>query len=204
MIGYLEGKVLYCDGPMVTLMVGGVGFEIMMPNEGATLYEIGQEVGVYTYMHVRENDIGLYGFESALDKQVFNLLIGVSGIGPKSAMQMLGASSAKGILSAIRGENEKMLSTCPGIGKKTAARIILELKEKVDKLYPDLSIDEGETQVKKRSQKKSAIEADLTDTLTALGYRSGEIKLMYESTDVLEATEIDVAIKRALQFLARG
>lgn len=201
MIGYLEGKIANYDGQMVTVMVGGIGFEVMMPRDGATLYDLGQEVGIYTYMHVRENDIGLYGFENALDKQVFNLLIGVSGIGPKSAVQMLGVAGAKDVLSAIRSENEKLLSSLPGIGKKTSARIILELKEKVDKLFPELPI---ESTGKKTTKAKSSIEDDLTDTLMALGYRSNEIKLMYESTDVLEETEIDRAIKRALQFLARG
>lgn len=204
MIGYLEGKIANYDGQMVTVMVGGIGFEVMMPRDGATLYDLGQEVGIYTYMHVRENDIGLYGFENALDKQVFNLLIGVSGIGPKSAVQMLGVAGAKDVLSAIRSENEKLLSSLPGIGKKTSARIILELKEKVDKLFPELPIDKSESTGKKTAKAKSSIEDDLTDTLMALGYRSNEIKLMYESTDVLEETEIDRAIKRALQFLARG
>ncbi len=204
MIGYLEGKIANYDGQMVTVMVGGIGFEVMMPRDGATLYDLGQEVGIYTYMHVRENDIGLYGFENALDKQVFNLLIGVSGIGPKSAVQMLGVAGAKDVLSAIRSENEKLLSSLPGIGKKTSARIILELKEKVDKLFPELPIDKSESTGKKTTKAKSSIEDDLTDTLMALGYRSNEIKLMYESTDVLEETEIDRAIKRALQFLARG
>ena len=204
MIGYLEGKIANYDVQMVTVMVGGIGFEVMMPRDGATLYDLGQEVGIYTYMHVRENDIGLYGFENALDKQVFNLLIGVSGIGPKSAVQMLGVAGAKDVLSAIRSENEKLLSSLPGIGKKTSARIILELKEKVDKLFPELPIDKSESTGKKPTKAKSSIEDDLTDTLMALGYRSNEIKLMYESTDVLEETEIDRAIKRALQFLARG
>lgn len=86
MIGYLKGTVAASDGQIVTLMVGGVGFEVMMPNDGETLFSIGEEAAIYTYMHVRENEIGFYGFSSALEKKLFNVLIGVSGIGPKSAM----------------------------------------------------------------------------------------------------------------------
>ena len=118
MIGYLKGTVAASDGQIVTLMVGGVGFEVMMPNDGETLFTIGEEAAIYTYMHVRENEIGLYGFSSALEKKLFNVLIGVSGIGPKSAMQMLGVSSPQGIITAITTGDEKLLSSLPGIGKK--------------------------------------------------------------------------------------
>lgn len=204
MIGYLNGKIIDSDGPMITLLVGGIGFNVMMPNNGAMLYNIGDEIGVYTYMHVRETDIGLYGFTDVTEKEVFHLLISVSGVGPKSAMQMLGVADAKSIVSAIVNENEKMLSSLPGIGKKTSARLILELKEKVEKQFPTLL---GATPAPKQGslkKQKSAIETDLTDALQALGYIAQEIKSMYESTDVLEETDVNVALKKALQYLSRS
>lgn len=80
MIGYLNGKIIDADGPMITLLVGGIGFNVMMPNNGAMNLTVGDEIGIYTYMHVRENDIGLYGFTDTMEKEVFNLLIGVSGV----------------------------------------------------------------------------------------------------------------------------
>ena len=178
MIGFLKGTIVAAEGQMVTVLVGGVGFEVMMPNDGETLFNIGDEVDIHTYMHVRENEIGLYGFSSSLEKKLFNVLIGVSGIGPKSAMQMLGVATPQGIITAISAEDEKLLSSLPGIGKKTAARLILELKEKIVK--------------------------DLSDALIALGYRSHEIKEMYEATDVLEENDVNVALRKALQYLSRG
>lgn len=204
MIGYLNGKVIDVDGPMITLLVGGIGFNVMMPSNGAIGMNIGDEISVYTYMHVRENDIGLYGFTGMIEKEVFNLLIGVSGVGPKSAMQMLGVADAKSIVSAIVHEDEKMLSSLPGIGKKTSARLILELKEKVEKQFPQL-LSVGSMQ-KTESVKKqvSVIENDLTDALVALGYHSSEIKNMTEETDILTETDMNVALKKALKYLSRS
>ena len=204
MIGYLKGTVAASDGQIVTLMVGGVGFEVMMPNDGETLFTIGEEAAIYTYMHVRENEIGLYGFSSALEKKLFNVLIGVSGIGPKSAMQMLGVSSPLGIITAITTGDEKLLSSLPGIGKKTAARLILELGEKIAKEFPLITQDAPAPVQKKAAQQPSAIENDLTDALIALGYRAHEIKEMQEATDVLEETDVNAALKKALQYFARG
>lgn len=204
MIGYLKGTVAASDGQIVTLMVGGVGFEVMMPNDGETLFTIGEEAAIYTYMHVRENEIGLYGFSSALEKKLFNVLIGVSGIGPKSAMQMLGVSSPQGIITAITTGDEKLLFSLPGIGKKTAARLILELGEKIAKEFPLIAQDAPAPVQKKAAQQPSAIENDLTDALIALGYRAHEIKEMQDATDVLEETDVNAALKKALQYFARG
>ena len=204
MIGYLKGTVLACDGQMVTVMVGGVGFEVMMPTDSETLFTVGEEAAIYTTMHVRENEIGLYGFSSALEKQLFHVLIGVSGIGPKSAMQMLGVASPQGIIAAITAEDEKLLSSLPGIGKKTAARLILELREKIAKEFPLVSQEIPARPPRKAQPAASALENDLTDALVALGYRAHEIKEMYEATDVLDETDMNLALKKALQYLSRG
>ena len=204
MIGYLKGTVAAAEGQMVTLMVGGVGFEIMMPSDGESLFTIGEEAAVYTYMHVRETEIGLYGFSSALEKKLFNVLIGVSGIGPKIAMQMLGDASPQDIITAITAEDEKMLSSLPGIGKKTAARLILELREKIAKEFSFALQNVPARPEKKTTPAASAIENDLTDALIALGYRAHEIKEMQDATDVLEETDVNAALKKALQYFARG
>lgn len=204
MIGFLKGTIVATEGQMITLLVGGVGFEVMMPNDGETLFNIGDEVEIHTYMHVRENEIGLYGFSSSLEKKLFNVLIGVSGIGPKSAMQMLGVTTPQGIITAISAEDEKLLSSLPGIGKKTAARLILELKEKIVKEFPLVAQETPIQQTPKRAIQESVIEKDLSDALIALGYRSHEIKEMYEATDVLEDHDVNVALRKALQYLSRG
>ncbi len=204
MIGFLKGKVIAADGQTVTLMVGGIGFEVMMPTDGESLFTIGDEAEIYTYMHVRETEIGLYGFSSLLEKKLFNILIGVSGIGPKSAMQMLGVASPQGIIAAISSEDEKVLSSLPGIGKKTAARLILELREKIVKEFPLVAQEVPVRENKKVKKLNCAFENDLNDALIALGYRSHEIKEMYEATDVLEEKDMNAALKRALQYLSRG
>lgn len=204
MIGYLKGIVASCDGPLVTLMVGGVGFEITMPNDGESLFTVGDETGIYTYMIVRENEIGLYGFGSLLEKKLFNLLIGVSGIGPKSAMQMLGVASAQGIITAIAAGDEKLLTSLPGIGKKSSARIILELQEKIAKAFPTLPLDIEAAKPRPKRPVASVIEKDLNDALMALGYRANEIKELFEATDVLTEPDVNSALKKALQYLARG
>lgn len=204
MIGFLKGTIVAAEGQMVTVLVGGVGFEVMMPNDGETLFNIGDEAEIHTYMHVRENEIGLYGFSSSLEKKLFNVLIGVSGIGPKSAMQMLGVATPQGIIAAISAEDEKLLSSLPGIGKKTAARLILELKEKIVKEFPLVVQEVPVQQTPKKATHESVIEKDLSDALIALGYRSHEIKEMYEATEVLEENDVNVALRKALQYLSRG
>ncbi len=204
MIGFLKGTIVAAEGQMVTVLVGGVGFEVMMPNDGETLFNIGDEAEIHTYMHVRENEIGLYGFSSSLEKKLFNVLIGVSGIGPKSAMQMLGVATPQGIIAAISAEDEKLLSSLPGIGKKTAARLILELKEKIVKEFPLVAQEAPVQQTPKKATHESVIEKDLSDALIALGYRSHEIKEMYEATEVLEENDVNVALRKALQYLSRG
>ena len=205
MIGYLKGTVAASDGQIVTLMVGGVGFEVMMPNDGETLFTIGEEAAIYTYMHVRENEIGLYGFSSALEKKLFNVLIGASGIGPKSAMQMLGVSSPQGIITAITTGDEKLLSSLPGDWQKKPLRVSsLNSAKKIAKEFPLITQDAPAPVQKKAVQQPSAIENDLTDALIALGYRAHEIKEMQEATDVLEETDVNAALKKALQYFARG
>lgn len=204
MIGFLKGKVIAAEGQTVTLMVGGVGFEVTMPSDGESLFTIGDEAEIYTYMHVRETEIGLYGFSNLLEKKLFNILIGVSGIGPKSAMQMLGVASPQGIIAAISAEDEKLLSSLPGIGKKTAARLILELREKIVKEFPLVAQETPVRESKKVKKLSCAFENDLNDALIALGYRSHEIKEMYEATDVLEEKDMNAAFKKALQYLSRG
>ncbi|MDO4281047.1 MAG: Holliday junction branch migration protein RuvA [Peptococcaceae bacterium] len=204
MLGYLKGTVIDIDGAVVTLMVGGIGFEVTMPTDGAMLYDIGEETAIYTQLQVRENDLSLYGFRSQLEKRVFLLLLTISGVGPKSAMQMLGVGGAEGIIMAIRREDEKMLSSLPGIGKKTSARIILELKEKVATAFPEITGSGDVVQQKTAARAESAFEKDLTDALQVLGYHPGEIKQVLDGTDVLEETDLNKALKKALQYLSRS
>lgn len=206
MIGYLKGIVVETDDRMLTLDVGGVGYEVMMPEPAANLFELGAEAEIYTVMHLRENEIGLYGFKSVLEKKVFNLLIGVSGVGPKSAASILGAMDAKELLRAIQSKDERSLSKLPGIGKKTAARMVLELAEKVERDFTQELMESrpGHRPAAEIGAAHSDLEKDLSDALRALGYHSREIETLFAQSDVLQETNVNTALKKALQLLSRS
>lgn len=206
MIGYLKGTVLDTEGRMLTLNVGNVGYEIMMPEETASIYSIGSEAEIYTVMHIRENEVGLYGFRNVLEKKVFNLLICVSGVGPKSAAGILGALDAETLLHTIYGRDERSLAKLPGVGKKTAARMVLELGEKIEKEFPDVLFSpvQSPDNEKKPAVVSSDLQKDLSDALTALGYHAREIDALFAQTDFLKESNVDTALRKALQLLSRS
>jgi len=132
MIASLNGKVesLGADGAIIN--VGGIGFQVYMPTSTLSILgAVGEEVKVYTHFHLREDNATLYGFASAEELGLFQTLIGVSGLGPKLAVAMLSAMDAEKLTMAIATGNAELLAEVPGIGKKMANRLILELKEKI-------------------------------------------------------------------------
>lgn len=138
MIVLLTGSVVGKRPGGVILDVGGVGYELAMSTASlAALPADGDTVTVHTYLHLREDAVSLFGFESAAEKEFFERLIGVSGVGPKVALAALSALSPGALAEAIARGDVAMISSTPGIGKKTAERIILELKDRLD--MPDLS-----------------------------------------------------------------
>ncbi len=151
MIGYIKGKVIYSNSGVVILeTLGGVGYEITC---SATAYENlcnNGEGAVYTYLAIRENEVSLYGFSSTEEKSMFLKLITVSGIGPKMGITVLSSMSLKDLAISIANSNVKTLSSVKGLGKKTAERIILELREKISVL--DLPEEE------KTNKKSKAVE----------------------------------------------
>jgi len=133
MISSIEGIVLAKDGNRVVVEVGGVGLEISVPLRVAeSLGEVGERVRLHTYLHVREDTLALYGFPDESERHLFRLLIGVSGVGPKLALSVLALTGAGELARIIREEKAKTLVAIPGVGKKTAERIILELKDKIE------------------------------------------------------------------------
>lgn len=133
MIASIEGTLISKGEERVVIETGGVGVEVYLPSRD--IYDIGDpgdSVRLFTYMHVREDAISLFGFSTEEDKNMFISLIGVNGVGPKVAMGILSASSAPQLASLICGEDTQALTAFPGIGKKTSERIILELKDKID------------------------------------------------------------------------
>jgi Holliday junction DNA helicase RuvA len=133
MIGSIDGVLRERDGNRVVVEVGGVGLEVSVPLRIAeSLGEAGSSVRLYTHLHVREDTLALYGFPDESERRLFQTLIGVSGVGPKLALTVLGVVGAAELARIIYEEKAKSLMSIPGVGKKTAERIILELKDKIE------------------------------------------------------------------------
>ena len=135
MIAFLRGRVLDKQPNRIIVDVSGVGYDVQVPL--STFYEVGDEgaeVSLRVYTHVREDALQLYGFLTDLERQVFERLIGISGIGPKLAIVVLSGMDSRDVIAAIQRADVARLTGIPGIGKKTAERIVLELKDRLMKL----------------------------------------------------------------------
>ncbi len=132
MIASLQGKLESLSGDSAVINVGGVGFQVYMPTSTlSTLGSTGKEAKLYTHLHLREDNATLYGFATSEELELFQTLINVSGLGPKLALAMLSAMSVEKLTMAIVTSNADLLTVIPGIGKKMANRLILELKDKI-------------------------------------------------------------------------
>jgi holliday junction DNA helicase RuvA len=204
MIAYLSGKLLEKDANVVVIDVGGVGYEVSIPL--STFYELGEigaDVTLRVQTIVREDAFQLFGFKTLREKELFLLLISVSGIGPKSAITALSGMSADEIISAIRSNNLVRLNTIPGVGKKTAERIVIELRDKITKL----SVIAGEEMKSEGIPISSgdAIMDDAISALTNLGYNNAAAEKALNQA-MQEGTEMSVQklLRRSLQLLAKG
>ncbi|EPZ42100.1 Holliday junction branch migration protein RuvA [Alicyclobacillus acidoterrestris] len=201
MIVFLTGRVVDIGQGYVDLDVHDVGYRVYTTDTAAFSLSLEQEVRLYTYQHVREDAILLYGFLRQAERAVFEKLISVSGVGPKVALQMLGGLPAESLVAAIRQEDANTLCTLPGIGKKTAMRMILDLKDKLD----DLPVKHGEftPHLAAVEPTPTDIVDDVTTALVALGYRPKEAQRAVEA--VLERaapnTTVEAAVKAALTWL---
>ena len=133
MIASVEGIVSVREGNRVVVVIGGIGLEILVPLRTLdSIGEAGDNARFETYLHVREDALTLYGFIDDNEKRMFKALLGVSGIGPKVALGILSVSSAGEVARMIHEEQAAALQSCPGVGRKTAERIVLELKDRID------------------------------------------------------------------------
>ncbi|WP_019205981.1 Holliday junction branch migration protein RuvA [Limosilactobacillus ingluviei] len=173
MYEYLNGQVAMVTPTYIVLDVNGVGYRIAVANPYA--YEVDQQtaVRVYVYQAVKEDSLTLFGFSDPNEKQLFEKLLGVSGIGPKSALAILANPDHQALIQAIGDNDVNYLTKFPGIGKKTAARIVVELQDKVDALWPDLTLD---FTVRPTSAAQSPALADALAALASLGYAERDIK----------------------------
>ena len=190
MISSLQGKVESLGSDWAVINVGGIGFQVYMPTTAlSTLGTPGDEVKVYTHMYVREDNITLYGFASADELWLFQTLIGVSGLGPRLALAMLSALSPEQITMAIATGSADMLTMIPGIGKKVASRIVLELKEKIGAGW----IVTPATQIAQEN-------TDVLAALVSLGYSAAEATKAVATLPQDAGLSLEEKIKLALQY----
>ncbi|MCF6764796.1 Holliday junction branch migration protein RuvA [Thiotrichales bacterium 19S3-7] len=213
MIGRIRGILIEKQAPLLLVEVGGVGYEILAPM--TTIYqlpEIGQESILYTHLIVREDAHLLYGFQSKTDRKLFQELIKVNGIGAKMALAILSGMDADTILSCIKADDSALLVSIPGIGKKTAERLIVEMRDKIPQIT--LSLSEINTDIATKAltdspqsnvatHGTSSLQTnEATEALIALGYRKNEAqKAVFKIKDSSDTTE--GLIKSALKELMR-
>ncbi|HMO82457.1 MAG TPA: Holliday junction branch migration protein RuvA [Pyrinomonadaceae bacterium] len=203
MIALLSGKLLEKNANSAIIDVGGVGYEVTIPL--STFYELGEvgnEVQLRIYTHVREDAIQLFGFKTARERDLYLKLISVQGVGARSGITMLSGMGADEIIAAVRTDNVAKLTAIPGVGRKTAERLVVELRDKVGDLVPDVSPGAGTLSVQ-----TSGVEAVFDDALSALvnlGYQKNAAEKALQQS-LKEGTEPNVQklLRAALQRLAK-
>jgi Holliday junction DNA helicase RuvA len=194
MIGYVRGKISHLFPDSCFVDVNGVGYRVFIPQSTRQNLSKGAETTLFTYLNVREDALLLYGFSSQQEYDLFILLTSVSGIGPKVGLGILSAISPADFIIAVGQKNFGLLTKIPGIGKKTAERIVLELKDKIGETDPD------NVTVIAASEAAGSIQAEALQALLTLGYTQQEIApVLRKSADAASVEEI---IKHALKEFA--
>lgn len=200
---FITGKIDFVGPEYIVVDNSGVGYQIGMPNPFIYSRKLGEVVKVYTYQHVRQDILALYGFQTRNEKTLFLNLISVSGIGPKGALAILASGEPEAVVQAIEREDEVFLTKFPGVGKKTARQIILDLKGKLPKVlpeyFPDLLSENQQTEERDTDSFAHQLEEAML-ALRALGYSERELKKV---TPVLQQEKLttDQYIKLALKKL---
>ena len=198
MYAYIKGTLSQLFPTHVVVETCGIGYEIQTPNSYRFQKYLEKEVQIYTSLIVREDAQLLYGFINEEEKEMFLSLIKVTGIGPKSALAILASSTPHEVKLAIENENDAYLTQFPGIGKKTARQIVLDLKGKVT-ITEENSDDLLQTQVNGNEQNQIISEALLA--LQALGYSKRELSKVEKSLNKHNVNSVDEAVKIGLQIL---
>lgn len=198
MIGYIKGILAEREEDAVVVENNGMGFWVRIPGTVSDrLPAIGSEVKLYTYMNVREDDISLFGFNSRDELEIFKQLLTVSGVGPKGALGVLSALSCSDLRIAVHSQDSKAIAKAPGIGAKTAQRIIIDLKDRLkleDAWEQEKEVIASEGDV--RSIQKEAMEA-----LTALGYGVSEASAAVRKVEITDDMSVEDCLKLSLKYM---
>ena len=199
MISYVAGELVATTATSVIIDHQGIGLEVLVPDSLLSKMPVaGSQVKIYTYFSVREDAMQLFGFATQADKDLFKLLITVSGIGPKGGLALMGTLSGDDIRFAILSEDAKTIA--PGIGAKTAKKLILELKDKIDMQQSiETALDVGEQSKTDMTQHSSALQADAVSALTALGYSATDALRAVRAVPAAENMTVEELLKQSLK-----
>lgn len=202
MFYYLNGNLEYRDASTCVIDCAGVGYKLTVSliTSDSLVNKMNQKVKLFTYLAVREDGVELFGFGTNEERTCFNQLISVSGVGPKAAMSILSTLSPDKLALSVCSEDVKAISKAPGIGAKTAARIVLELKDKISKDMMTLGakISKGDTV----SIPQNSVLSEATEALMVLGYDKNTVLSALRGIDI-QTTDVAEVIKAALKKLAR-
>lgn len=202
MYAYIKGILAEITEDAIIIENQGIGYEIAVPGQVLDyLPSVGEEVKIYTYHYVREDAILLYGFLTKEDVKIFKMLIGVSGIGPKGALAILSVLSTDDLRFAILGDDAKAIAKAPGVGAKTAQRVIIELKDK-------LSLEDAfEQKLANQAQKSElnpavGVKNEAILALTSLGYSQSEALKVLQGIEISPDDQVEDVLKMALKQMA--
>lgn len=204
MISFIKGKLVHIYENVIIVENNGIGYEIFVPvSVIGNMPLVGSEVMIYTYMHVREDALQLFGFLDRDTLEIFKLLITVSGIGPKGAIGVLGTLSADDIRYAVMAEDAKTIAKAPGIGAKTASKVVIELKDKfkMRDVAENISSEiDGQQSIFDDGGSKQAV-SDAIEALVSLGYSATEATKAVRKADAGDDVTVEELLKLSLKYL---
>ena len=201
MYSYIKGILTDMDEESIVVETGGIGYQIYTTGQTFRyLPSVGEEVKVYTYLHVREDAMLLFGFLTKDELKIYKLLLGVSGIGPKGALAILSVMTTDDLRFAVLGDDAKAIAKAPGVGTKTAQRLILELKDKMS--LEDAFEQKFEKTGEPAENHAQGTKNEAVQALVALGYSSSEALRALNGIEITEETDVEEILKMALKKMA--
>lgn len=203
MYEYIKGMLVYVGPHYVVVENGGIGYQLQVANPFRFSGSLKKEITFYVYQAVREDAITLFGFKDYTEKQLYLKLISVSGIGPKSGLSILASDDHLGLIQAIESDNVSYLTKFPGVGKKTASQIILDLKGKIGDLLPDTYWMENNMESGTGSGPTAILE-EAIEALSGLGYSDREVKKIVPVLEKEDFKTTEEVLRMAFKLLLKG
>ncbi|MDW7924612.1 Holliday junction branch migration protein RuvA [Enterococcus faecium] len=199
MYEYLTGVVTFINPYYIVVETNGIGYQIALGNPYRYSGKLNQKIKIYVHQVIREDAHLLYGFDSLEEKQLFLRLVSVSGIGPKSALAIMASEDHSGLIQAVESSDVTYLTKFPGVGKKTAQQMILDLKGK----FGELSIDTPFSLFDEANTKDATALSEAMEALSALGYSDREIKRVEKQLKEVDNQTTDEYLRQALKLMMK-